>query len=162
MDATEDLGHDKDRRCRAAHSRIPLALPGDDWIAVNIPIAGFSVDECASCFDRFARDVLICRRTYYLANMPYSASCRMMDIAWGGLMSFICLYGLLAAWRTGRMDAAFASLLALALVSPVLWIALASETIGQMARFESSTLAIPKAKLVTSTAAAGGGRRRGV
>ncbi len=76
--------------------------------------------------------------TIYLASRPYTESCRIMDIAWGGLMTFFCLSGLLAAWRVGSMDAAIASLLALALVSPVLCVALNKKS-NRLVRTMTST-----------------------
>ncbi len=126
MDATEDLATTKTEDVEPAHYPNPawpfLAMTGLLYIFVSL---AFLLTNAPHALIVSLAMFLFAVGTIYLANMPYSASCRMMDIAWGGLMSFICLYGLLAAWRTGRMDAAFASLLALALVSPVLWIALA-------------------------------------
>lgn len=65
--------------------------------------------------------------TIYLASKPYNTLCRIMDGAWGSLMSLVCVCGLLVAYKNGSLQEAIAAGVALTIVSPVLVVAIVKQ-----------------------------------
>ncbi len=118
MDANEDLARAETDDVGLATSPNPawpfLAIVG--WMYLLLAPACLLINAPHAMFVSLSMFLFaVC--TLYLASRPYHALCRTLNLAWGSMTTFVSLFGLLAAWRTGRMDAAFASLLALVLVS---------------------------------------------